>query len=272
MFYPPQSIKVLILVLFFSCGIAQAQALKVDNGDPSGGYGVAIMSGVGLIIQVGDDFEISEPTILEQVEWWGEGDTADISVRIFPILDGVADSAPLIDFDIKDIEIEEVDFGSTPIFHFTAPLPSIELNPGHYLISFVSTDGERFFWSASCEDGCEGFSFRREDETEEWRVGNWGLAFRLYGSSPFLRGDCNADGRINIGDPIWSLLRQFEGVGTTQCEDACDFNDDGSVDITDAVSSLGYQFLGHAPPVDEFCGPDLTRDSLSCEEPLKCEA
>ncbi|HVR72838.1 MAG TPA: hypothetical protein VMT52_00830, partial [Planctomycetota bacterium] len=53
------------------------------------------------------------------------------------------------------------------------------------------------------------------------------------------------------------------------CADSADSNDDGRVDIADAVALLGYLFRGGpeppAPGADS-CGPDPTQDELiSCD-------
>ena len=51
------------------------------------------------------------------------------------------------------------------------------------------------------------------------------------------------------------------------CLDAADANDDGAVNIADAVSILGHLFGGEEPLPDPFlaCGPDPTDDSLTCD-------
>ena len=91
----------------------------------------------------------------------------------------------------------------------------------------------------------------------------------------FQRGDCNSDNRVNISDPIsvvmaTILVEEFDFVPA--CEDACDGNDDGVLDIGDAVYLLQWLFRGG--PIPPAPGPfifgrDPTEDALDCVIP--CE-
>jgi hypothetical protein len=84
-------------------------------------------------------------------------------------------------------------------------------------------------------------------------------------SDGFVRGDANADGSLDISDPVKVLLHLFAG-GEGGCEDAMDANDDGALDLTDAVSVLEYLFLGGSVPMPPFPGrgADPTADDLDC--------
>ena len=91
----------------------------------------------------------------------------------------------------------------------------------------------------------------------------------------FQRGDCNSDNRVNISDPIsvvmaTILVEEFDFVPA--CEDACDGNDDGVLDIGDAVYLLQWLFRGGLiPPAPGpfIFGRDPTEDALDCAMP--CE-
>lgn len=84
----------------------------------------------------------------------------------------------------------------------------------------------------------------------------------------FRRGDCNNDGSVNIADAIFALSILFPS-GTPpipSCEESCNANDDAAFNIADAISLLGSLF--GAPPVPlpapgSTCGVDPT-PSLSC--------
>ncbi|MCA8959875.1 MAG: hypothetical protein KDC38_05155, partial [Planctomycetes bacterium] len=96
---------------------------------------------------------------------------------------------------------------------------------------------------------------------------------RVVGCDPepeFVRGDCNSNLGVQIDDVVFHLEASF-GVGAQpSCPDACDSNDDGSIDISDAVYSLAYLFVGGPafPPPFGVCGPDATPgDSISCDVP-----
>ncbi|OUU26152.1 MAG: hypothetical protein CBC13_00795 [Planctomycetia bacterium TMED53] len=81
----------------------------------------------------------------------------------------------------------------------------------------------------------------------------------------FIRGDTNADGTIDIGDPITLLGVLFGGETAIDCDDALDANDDGLVDIADGIRILSYLFGADGPlPPPNQCGSDPTDDTLDC--------
>jgi hypothetical protein len=83
---------------------------------------------------------------------------------------------------------------------------------------------------------------------------------------PFVRGDVNADGGINIADPLYLLSRLFGSVPPCPSEEACDLNDDGGINVTDAVFGLNRLFgAGLEIPPPSFCGDAaLTPNLFSC--------
>ena len=89
----------------------------------------------------------------------------------------------------------------------------------------------------------------------------------------FLRGDCNDDGAVDISDAVSTLGALFLGEGDPGCDDACDSNDDGTVDISDAIATLGVLFLGNGViplPGMTGCGVDPTDDDVGCGEYNGC--
>ena len=90
----------------------------------------------------------------------------------------------------------------------------------------------------------------------------------------FVRGDCNGDGGgNNIADVVAALGFLFAGTGTPLCGDACDMNDDGGFDISDAVFLLSNLFSnGDFPPAPyPNCGVDGTdTDSITCDSFPAC--
>jgi hypothetical protein len=71
---------------------------------------------------------------------------------------------------------------------------------------------------------------------------------------PFLRGDADDDGRVNLTDAVSILGQLFLGRAMV-CGDASDANDDGRVNLTDAVYVLGHLFLGGPPPAPPYSEP-----------------
>ncbi len=90
----------------------------------------------------------------------------------------------------------------------------------------------------------------------------------VFGSpvSTFRRGDANADGLLDVADPVFILAALFTGGPASTCAEASDANDDGSVDLADAVAALNALF-GSGPGLPApypGCGSDPTVDSLTC--------
>jgi hypothetical protein len=84
----------------------------------------------------------------------------------------------------------------------------------------------------------------------------------------FIRGDSNNDGKVDVADAIWIFYELFLGGPLTPCRAAADTNGDDSVDLSDGIYVLAYQFLGENPPPAPFpgCGPG--NGVLPCPESL----
>jgi hypothetical protein len=92
---------------------------------------------------------------------------------------------------------------------------------------------------------------------------------------PFRRGDCNDDGEVDISDAIKLFTFLFLSGGSAPfCADACDSNDDGDQDISDPVFILNFLFRGGPetpfPGPGPECGPDTALDALTCNSFLSC--
>jgi hypothetical protein len=77
---------------------------------------------------------------------------------------------------------------------------------------------------------------------------------------PFRRGDSNEDGEVNISDAVYSLLWLFSSGTAPRCLDTADADANGVAELTDAVFLLMYLFQGGSPPPAP--GP------ANCGEPL----
>jgi hypothetical protein len=82
----------------------------------------------------------------------------------------------------------------------------------------------------------------------------------------FIRGDVNADTKVDISDPISIIMFLFRSGGEPVCLDSADANDDGTVNLADPVTILVYLFQGSSPPPEPFPtpGPDPTPDPVCC--------
>ncbi|MFC1572777.1 triple tyrosine motif-containing protein [Candidatus Eisenbacteria bacterium] len=123
--------------------------------------------------------------------------------------------------------------------------------------------GDVIWWKVLGRDVCD-------------RPGPWSeCCYFYYGQvgGRFVRGDTDANGEVNITDPIYSLCFQFADCAPPPCLDAADWDDSGEPNITDPILSLSYQFSTGAPPSAPYpdCGTDPTPDDfLSCEEFTPC--
>ncbi|MCH2586296.1 MAG: hypothetical protein MK138_16185, partial [Planctomycetes bacterium] len=84
--------------------------------------------------------------------------------------------------------------------------------------------------------------------------------------APFLRGDADTSGEVNLTDAIYLLGYLFQGVEAPACPDSGDFDDDGRITLTDSILTLNYLFRGGIPPAAPFpgTGQDPTADGLQC--------
>jgi hypothetical protein len=81
------------------------------------------------------------------------------------------------------------------------------------------------------------------------------------GVAEFRRGDADGSGKLDITDAISTLRFLYMGDAAPACKDAADTDDSGVLDLTDAISSLQFQFMGGpapASPGPATCGPDPT--------------
>ena len=83
----------------------------------------------------------------------------------------------------------------------------------------------------------------------------------------FLRGDSNNDGVVQaVPDAIALLNSLFSPTGMLACRSAGDVNDDGEVNIGDAIGLLEWGFSSGPLPPEPFpvCGTETTSDALDC--------
>ena len=94
---------------------------------------------------------------------------------------------------------------------------------------------------------------------------SWSMTFA--GGITFTRGDLNQDGTVNLPDAIYGLSALFlPGSPFPECADSASCNDDGSFNLPDAVYLLSALFVPNSPPFNEpmNCGTDPPNDALHC--------
>ena len=89
-------------------------------------------------------------------------------------------------------------------------------------------------------------------------------AFFSYGGG-FIRGDCNDDGGVDVSDAIKIFGYLFLGDSTCDCRQATDSNGDRAEDISDGIYLLAFLFSGGPPPPAPFPEKGFSEDSDSSE-------
>ena len=85
-------------------------------------------------------------------------------------------------------------------------------------------------------------------------------AFFSYGSG-FIRGDCNDDGGVDVSDAIKIFGYLFLGDSSCDCRQATDSNGDRAEDISDGIYLLAFLFSGGPPPPPPFPEKGFSEDS-----------
>ena len=78
---------------------------------------------------------------------------------------------------------------------------------------------------------------------------------------PFVRGDPNEDGIVDMSDAVFILNHLFLGGIMPPCRPVMDVNGDGGLDLGDPIHMLTYLFQQGEPPTTPFpdCGFDPYR-------------
>lgn len=105
--------------------------------------------------------------------------------------------------------------------------------------------------------------------------------YSIEGGAPeeglFRRGDANADGSVDISDPVFILQYLFSGGAEPPCLEAADANDDNYLvppDVSDPIYCLLWLFSGGPPIKDPVsCGidPSPCGLGLGCNSYPPCE-
>jgi hypothetical protein len=89
------------------------------------------------------------------------------------------------------------------------------------------------------------------------------------------RGDSDNNGQLQLTDAVRILGYLFLGGVAPTCLDAADTDGNNQLQLTDAVRILGFLFLGQVPPVSPgpppgACGPDNDATHLACDTYTSC--
>jgi hypothetical protein len=94
------------------------------------------------------------------------------------------------------------------------------------------------------------------------------------GVGPFLRGDWDANGMVQLTDGVNVFNFLFLGGGAPICMAAADANGQGIINLSSGVYVLNFLFTGGSSPLSPFpdCGPGglPSDETLGCEEAHAC--
>jgi hypothetical protein len=94
--------------------------------------------------------------------------------------------------------------------------------------------------------------------------------------TPFHRGDSDDNGQLQLTDAVRILGFLFLGGIPPTCLDAADADGNNQLQLTDAVRILGFLFLGGAAPSPPgpppaACGLDSDETHLGCSSYTRCQ-
>jgi hypothetical protein len=82
--------------------------------------------------------------------------------------------------------------------------------------------------------------------------------------SPFIRGDADGGGLIELADAIVILVTLFLGDQRVICPRAADVDDSGNLNLTDPIRILNYLFRAGPPPVAPFPDSGFDQTGRGC--------
>lgn len=93
---------------------------------------------------------------------------------------------------------------------------------------------------------------------------------QLDDATPFIRGDANLDGAVNVADPITTLGVLFQGGIVFGCPAAADSNLDATIDLADAIYTIDFLFSGGPPPPAPYPTCGSAAGAVSCPVGPNC--
>ncbi len=96
---------------------------------------------------------------------------------------------------------------------------------------------------------------------------------RYFRETKFRRGDLNTDGVVDISDAVATFGWLFVGGEGSRCEIAGDANNDSVVNLSDGIFTLGFLFRAGAEPAAPGpfeCGLAAAPGRLTCESYPRC--
>ncbi|MEM7168218.1 MAG: dockerin type I repeat-containing protein [Planctomycetota bacterium] len=147
--------------------------------------------------------------------------------------------------------------GTIPTSNLVTVLREVPLGSGN----FIPTDVQNFGMDPCQICVCGSFV-----PTDVQGFTTFPCSICIVSDPEFVRGNCNGDpeDKVTITDAATVLAHQFQGV-PVPCLDACDANDDGKINLADAVYLLNYLFKLQAAPPYPFDGDPLAMPPIPAD-------
>lgn len=251
-----------------------------------------LADGAEFRIQRGENFELNLTALVEthfDGDWGVQGFSLSVAhdedvLEITGATQDGTDAASVFPLAFERTETVENETGAGFICAVVLSLANpVTLPPegtfslvrASYLVSSESIVGDAVSTSIEFRDGLRG-SGQPVSNRLTWNgktirpcSSPLSIRLRLTGGEDFIRGDSDQSGALDITDAIGTISYLFLGDGPPACLDAADVNDDGRVDIGDPVFCLNFLFRGGREPPAPFpvAGADPTGDDLTCSSP-----
>jgi hypothetical protein len=117
----------------------------------------------------------------------------------------------------------------------------------------MNKDGDSLYYynSTYTLEGSYHYSIWANDSSNNRNTSN---TYNFSIKKPFVCGDANGDGFIDISDAVYLIQYIFGGGPVPNPLCSGDANGDSTVDISDAVYLIAYIFSGGSAPVSDCCG------------------
>lgn len=226
---------------------------------PQCGVGVQFSYSASWDFSLVQSFAVAVPTSLDRLELW-----LSYMPRVCPTTSSPPFSEGFLDHEVSIVGPGlDMSWNLIDGFYFSELLSASEpllLQPGEYTLTYLSIGG---FTSAT--DSC---CTPAVDLT---------LDFRFVGTeidlAPYVTGDVQANGVVDLGDGIALLSFLFDESSTLDCVASADSNGDGSVGLADAITLFSFLFQGDVAPAFPYpdCGVNPVANPLGCESYPLCD-
>jgi hypothetical protein len=240
------------------------------------------VQGWSLSVSHSTDVLAVDPANPPTIEGTDAGDLLDFGFDATSLVEAQTGGGGALEKDGEDAG-EVVGFTSAVVLSFTKP---VELSPtraqsvarAHYLLHADEAAPDRTPGQVRFEDRLEGSQQPIANlltvagrtvfpsalvplEVRPFIAGGPEVA-------PFVRGDANNDGKVDIADVVWCINELVRNGRRTVCPRAADVNGDGLYDLSDPMYLVQWHYLQGPSPPHPFpdCGVDSKPGGPECPD------